>query len=282
MSIGPRLWGDVRPRKVGILTAQAIAQYDLTGLSSGNAVRAQDQSWASAVATPTAPTVADTGASIGAGGPLTNSVTGVKISYQFPWGEGTLSAAGTATPTAHAGLLISGAPLTPPTPALWTNIYIESSAGSGTYLKWGQTLGESRIANVYGNGPAPYAGNAGNVAVNSGATELTQYNFALTFCGLSHQRKDATTQVRPYGSSEDNKLIVHAGGVFPMDCASASFNVGDAVGPAKDTGNALLSQKVVGVVDISLGIGYVAEAGSTVTSVKVEIIPYLERLGAAR
>jgi len=266
MSIAAYQYGEIRPRKVGILTAQAVEQWDLIALSSGNAYNAADQSgpgvWGSAVATPSAPTLAN--GAVAVGSPLTNALTGVKVSIMFPWGEGALSAAGTATPTAGALIKCTLAAL--PSPGLYWCIYVEDSAGSGTYkLQSTSHTGAIVMIASYGTGRVP------PTAVNSGALEITQYNFAQSFLGLSHQRKAASV-ARCYGSSEDNILVAHCGGVFLCDCASASFNVGDPVGPAKDTGNALLSQKVVAVADISLGCGYVTEKTTTLTQVKVEII----------
>jgi hypothetical protein len=263
MSIGVYLGlGDVRPRKVGLLTAQAVTQYDLIGLSSGNAVRAEDESWASAVATPSAPTVAN--GAVAVGSPLTNALTNVKVSIMFPWGEGALSAAGNATPTAAALLKVTLAAL--PAPGLYWCIYVEDAAGSGVYKLWGTShTGSIVMVDSYGLGRVPPS------AVLSGATEISQYNFAQKFMGLAHQTK-AANAVRCYGSSEDNKLIVHPGGCFLADCASATFAVGDAVGPAKQSGNALESQKLVGVADISLGVGYCIEAGTSITTVKFEVV----------
>lgn len=262
MSIGPFQQGEVRIRKVGILTAQAVNQYDLIGLSSGNAVRAEDETWGSAISTPSAPTVADGATDVGS--PLANAATGVKVSIMFPWGEGTLSAAGSATPTAKAMLKVTLAAL--PAPGLYWCIYVEDAAGSGTYKLWGISYtGAVVMIPSYGLGRTP------PTAVAQGAKEITQYNFAQKFLGLCHQRKDANAP-RCYGSSEDNKLLAHAGGEFLMGCASATFAVGDPVGPAKDSGNALLSQTIVAVADIALGVGYVTEVGSSVTAVKVEVV----------
>lgn len=263
MSIGVYLGqGDVRPRKVGILTAQAVAQYDLVGLSSGNAVRSEDETWASAVATPSAPTVAD--GAVDVGGPFTNAATGVKVSVMFPWGEGALSNAGSATPTAKALLKVTLAAL--PAPGLYWCIYVETAAGSGTYKLWGTSYtGSIIMVDSYGVGRTP------PTAVNSGALEITQYNFAQKFAGLSHQTKAAST-ARVYGASEDNKLIVHTGGCFQGDCASATFAAGDYLGPAKQSGNALESQKLVAVAGEALAVAQVIEAGSSITTVKFELL----------
>lgn len=107
----------------------------------------------------------------------------------------------------------------------------------------------------------------------------TQTAFAALFLGVSAQRKDANVARVP-GNSEDNVIRVDTTGVFEYDCASASFAVGDLVGPAKDTGNALLSNKVVSVASEAYAIGRVWEATSSATRVKVKILSKL--LPAAR
>lgn len=102
----------------------------------------------------------------------------------------------------------------------------------------------------------------------------TQTNFATKFLGVSGQKKVAAT-ARVYGNSEDNKIRIDPQGVYEFDCAAATFAVGDFVGPAKQTGNALESQKVVAVAGEALAIGRVAEAGTGVTTVKVQILSKL-------
>jgi len=141
-----------------VATAQAVEVFDLLSFTiAGNTcVRAQDQAWATAVATPTSVTA--TNGAVAMGTSLTNALTAVKISYQFPFGEGPLSAASTATPTAGAQIKLTGASLTPPAPALWTNIYVETSAGSGVYGLSGRLpLGQPPEFYVSSYGSAGYS-----------------------------------------------------------------------------------------------------------------------------
>lgn len=117
------------------------------------------------------------------------------------------------------------------------------------------------------------AGNVVRAEDQTWNTDLatTQSDFAATFLGVSGQKKVAAT-ARVYGNSEDNKIRIDAEGIYEFDCASATFAVGDLVGPAKQTGNALESQKVVAVATEARAIGRVAEAGTSVTTVKVQIL----------
>lgn len=102
----------------------------------------------------------------------------------------------------------------------------------------------------------------------------TQTNFAALFFGASAQTKNNTAD-RPYGNSKANTCRVDTGGDWEYDCDSATFKVGDLVGPAKDTGNALLSQKVVAVASEALAIGRVIEAGTSITRVKIRLLSTL-------
>jgi hypothetical protein len=246
-----------------VATAQYVEQWDAVALQADTVVRATDIAWAAAVATPSAPTVAN--AAVNVGSPLTNALTNVKISYQFPWGEGALSAAGNATPTAGAFLLVSGTPLTPPTPALYTNVYVETSAGSGVYKLFDiNYTGASMLIGAYGIGQSPTAS-----PVLSGALQITQFNFAQIFAGISSQRKCSPTgpnqalfgnNAYVFGNSAANQVMVVRRGIFQCDLASATtLQPGtNWVGMAKDTGNDLLNQQVVLVSNPALAIGVVA------------------------
>lgn len=110
-------------------------------------------------------------------------------------------------------------------------------------------------------------------------TATTQAAFRLLFLGISQQTKAAAV-ARPYGNSADNVCAVATGGVFEFDCASATFEVGARVGPAKASGNALLSNKVVAVASDALMIGRVVERGTSITRVKVEILSALQPAAA--
>ncbi len=253
--------------------------------SSQNTVRqAGNFTWQSAVATPSAPTVANTTTTFATG--LTNSATGVKVSYQFPWGEGALSNAGSATPTANAGILMTGFAV--PVPVVAVNVYVESSAGSGTYKLYGSypvlpqspQLGGQGVGNVliagYGVGTAPFAGNASGAAVTSAALDVTQYFFGKQFLGVAAQRWNGTVNyvgsaVTAFGM-KDGLLRANTSGVYDFACASASFNAGDLIGVAKDTGNNLANQKVVAVAHASLAIARVVRAAATVTTVRGKLI----------
>lgn len=91
----------------------------------------------------------------------------------------------------------------------------------------------------------------------------TQTNFAAAFLGVSAE----------YSRNGDTAPIkVNTAGVFEFDCAAATFELGQLVGPAKDTGNALLDRTVVAVGSEALSIGRVAKRyASNTTRVLVEI-----------
>lgn len=258
-------YGETNPATAPLKSAVAVNIADLCYIDDSDSYTlkpAGSFTWGAAIATPSAPTVAN--GAVAVGSPLTNAATGVKISYQFPWGEGPLSAAGSATPTAAAMLLASGAPLVPPLNALYTNIYVETAAGSGVYKLWGASYGESVMVNSYGAGQVP----AGS-PVTVSALLATQYAFVQKFVGCSGQRFDGTNTAA-YGI-KDGLIRFDTHGVYQFDCASATFNAGDWVGPDKASGNTLEPQKVVAVVSPVLAIGRVVLGATNVTSVLVDV-----------
>jgi hypothetical protein len=103
----------------------------------------------------------------------------------------------------------------------------------------------------------------------------TQTAFAALFLGIVTQHHTDSTKARVWGNSEDNKIQVATGGFWEMDCASATFTIGQYIGAAKDTGNALLDNKVVGVSGASLAIGVVCEYQPSVTRVKFRLLSTL-------
>ena len=194
--------------------------------------------------------------------------------YVTPYGETEASSAGSATPTAGAALRVTAISL--PSGVRGIRYYVETSAGSGTYKLYRETLGESFL--ITGYGPAGAAEPPG--ATSLGATVMTQAAFVQTFVGASAQRYDGSNATA-YGI-KDGYLRFDRGGVFEFDCASASFNYGDLVGPAKASGNALENQKVVAVANRLLAIGRVIKPTTSATKVLVEIMPWIRSyLGCA-
>lgn len=91
----------------------------------------------------------------------------------------------------------------------------------------------------------------------------TQDSFEEEFLGVAMQRSQ---------SGETYAIRVATRGVFEFDCASATFELGALVGPAKASGNTLEDQKVVAVTDPARAIGRVAKRVATAaTTVLVEI-----------
>lgn len=99
----------------------------------------------------------------------------------------------------------------------------------------------------------------------------TQVAFRATFLGVAGQTKDnATAQIR--GNSTANRCRVDTDGTYLFKTASASYNIGDLVGPAKDTGNALLNDTVASVAALDKAIGIVVEKTTSATTVKVRVL----------
>lgn len=95
----------------------------------------------------------------------------------------------------------------------------------------------------------------------------TQAALALVFLGVASGRsRIGVTDTR------DLKVLVDMDGTFEMEAVSATYEIGQYVGPAKDTGNALL-QKVTAVATKSLAVGIVVENSVTAaTRIKVRLV----------
>lgn len=92
----------------------------------------------------------------------------------------------------------------------------------------------------------------------------TQEAFHDVFLGASGQQSRAGDIVAVRANTR---------GVHKFDCASAAFDLGDLVGPAKASGNALENQKVVAVGAENLAVGRVVKQyDSATTTVLVELI----------
>ena len=110
-----------------------------------------------------------------------------------------------------------------------TNPVVTKPITSGVTIEIGDLVGQDSSGNIT---PA---------AALAWTTDLptTQTAFHGTFLGVAMQRS---------GSTDTDPIRVATSGVFEMACASATFNIGDLVGPDKNVGNLLLSQQVVAVV----------------------------------
>jgi hypothetical protein len=99
----------------------------------------------------------------------------------------------------------------------------------------------------------------------------TQVAFRALFLGVSGQFKDSSTaQIR--GNYIANRCRVDSDGFYQFATASASYNIGDLVGPAKASGNALLNDTVASVAALDKAIGYVVEKTTSATTVKVRLL----------
>jgi hypothetical protein len=183
--------------------------------------------------------------------------------------------------------------------------YLGNAASSDTGTPFPPTVGDlvgivGGVASGAGNANAGQLFRAEDTVWNSTLLQ-TQKDFVSQFLGVAGQTirgvgvNGATVGDRlPFGNSipqgapaggggtgapnpgnSGASLRVATSGVYQFPCASATFKVGDLVGPAKAAGNALLSQKVVAVTVSSAAVGVVVEAGTSITSVKVRLMSVL-------
>ena len=118
---------------------------------------------------------------------------------------------------------------------------------------------EIAIGDLVTSTPGPASGVAWNASLAG-----TQEDFHDVFLGVASQRS----------RDVDEKAVrVSTRGVFEFDCDSDTYNIGQLVGAAKATGNALESQKVAKVATAALAVGRVVQQyDAATTKVKVEIV----------
>lgn len=112
----------------------------------------------------------------------------------------------------------------------------------------------------------------------------TQSDFALRFAGVVMGTYAGTTFTgegpNEYGLQK-GEVMVAQGGVYEFDCASASFKPGTLLGPAKQSGNALESQKLVQTSTEATSIARVWQKTTSATRVKAQIYPNLDCITTA-
>lgn len=97
--------------------------------------------------------------------------------------------------------------------------------------------------------------------------ETTQKAFSKVFVGVSADRKGEL-------ETEVNEIGVYRAGLIEFSCDPTTFEIGDLIGVAQASGDALENQKVVAVTGASKAIGKVAKRySSNTTSVICEIFP---------
>lgn len=87
----------------------------------------------------------------------------------------------------------------------------------------------------------------------------TQENFHDLFIGMALQRHLS-------GEAAGIIQVLTEGIVVGFSCASAAFNVGALIGPAKQSGNGIEPQKLASVATVNLSIGRVAKQYSSATT----------------
>lgn len=100
----------------------------------------------------------------------------------------------------------------------------------------------------------------------------TRANFVTVFVGVNQQVKAANIARIP-GNSKDNIVVVNNEGVYDVVVASNTFQIGDLIGPSKDTGNALKDTEFKKVTAIGEACFQVCETyTSAVTLVRARIL----------
>lgn len=133
-------------------------------------------------------------------------------------------------------------------------------------------------ATANGNLVGLSSGTLVNAADTTWTTDLatTQGLFRAMFAGICRQDKDANKNVFGNGGGFSLRVRADAGGVHRIACVAGTYALGDYVGPAKDTGNALLSDTVAKVSAEAQAIGKVVGLdGTNPGYVEVELLSVL-------
>lgn len=262
-------YGDTNPVNLPIKLGVAISIGDLCYEDSADSYTVKPASslaFAAGLADPTtAPTVA-----AAAGSPAATQFGAgawkVTYTYVYPWGESAPATQASVTLTSGQGISVTGI-TQPPAPAIGVNWYVSKVAADSVNLL---LVAFNQGGSFSIEGPPALSSQLVPSSSQGGAFQQTQYNFAQLFVGQSGQRYDGSNPVATTGS-KDGTIRIDTTGVFEFDCASASFNAGDLVGPDNNGGTALYTQQVVKVASKYLAIGRVEKTVASVTKVKVRL-----------
>jgi hypothetical protein len=102
----------------------------------------------------------------------------------------------------------------------------------------------------------------------------TRTNFVARFLGRAAQRKLANEDT-VYGNGFANEIRVDTTGIYEYDCVTASYTIGDRIGPAKQAGLLLESQKVKAVTPLAESTGRVEKSAVSATRLWIRLISSL-------
>lgn len=107
---------------------------------------------------------------------------------------------------------------------------------------------------------------------DQGTESLSQAAFHGNFAGIAMEAS---------GNGESDPIQVATGGVWDCTCPSASFDIGDLIGPTEaGSGDTLQDQQVAGVSSVSEAIGRCVLTAASTTTVRVEFVSSVFRGGA--
>lgn len=130
------------------------------------------------------------------------------------------------------------------------------------------------------------AGTAYKASEQTWDTDLatTRAAFVTKFFGTASQNKKADADIEGNNGPNAGTIRLSNGGIHTFTCNNGTYYNGvTLVGPAKDTGNNLLDQKVEVVSSQAQAIGIVVRNGGTSSNPgKVDVLILSTRLPAAR
>lgn len=275
-------YGDAKPIKVPIKATFGFQIGDSLYIDPTDTVTPPDQSgslypakpvggytWQTAISDPTAaPVTAEISTPQGGGFAAGSSY---KVEYTYVTTDGLESgpSSGSTALSLASGQGINVTGVSVPSGVVTTNWYVSGSAGTG-YQFVAQTPYGAGLNIV---GPPPADASAPPSAQGLSATVLTQVALAKLFIGISGQFYDGNALATTGYGVKLGYARCDTGGVFDLACASATFNEGDMLALAKDTGNNIGNQLFVATTLKECAVARVVQSDYLVTTVRAEILP---------
>lgn len=249
-------YGESNPMQLPYKSGVAVNVGDMVYQDDGDGYTVKPMmslTWQTAISDPSAPTIADSGGAVSPGFGAGTYKAQITLVHKSGLESGPSALSSGVAITATHGITVSGVTL--PADILSVRVYLTAAGGSTTTY-----LGELPAgATMTFTGPPQANATAPPAANGLSALALTQALGLQKFVGVAGQAFDGTN-TSAYGIN-DGSLRVDTDGVYDFTCTSQTFNQGDLVTFAKDTGNNLAGQQVA-LAGTAAGLLPVAPGGA--------------------
>lgn len=285
-------FGDAKPIKVPIKATFGFHIGDAMYIDSTDTVTPPDQggslypgkpiggyAWATAISDPTsAPVTALISVPQGPGFAAGPSY---KVEYTYVTADGLESGPSTASNNLslaiNQGINVTGVAV--PAGVVATNWYVTNGT-TGLLPQFVQQTPYGAGLNIVG--PPPSDAPAPPAASGLSPTVLTQLALAKIFIGIAAQYYDGAVLTSTGYGVKLGYARVDTGGVFDLPCAIATFNEGDMLTLAKDTGNNIGNQLYIATTNKACAVARVYTSVYQATTVRAEIFPAKFRISQVK